>query len=180
MKPSLLLLVAGLAACHHGSAAPATIGSETGTSDGPDLHGKLYVVTGDLKTDVPGADRLLHELDARLRGYLAEQGLVNEWPAGGEPSRKQIDASGAKSALLIGAITSVTDLPSGQATTVSCKLSLQLMSYPERSMFGMIDGAATVEATTDPGDIARAEQDCVNAVLDDLMTNKVIPAIRGQ
>jgi hypothetical protein len=174
MKPSLLL-VAVLSACHHGAATPAT-------PEGPDLHGQLYVVTGDLKTDVPGADRLLPGLDAKLDGVLEAAGdVITAWPTGGAPTRAQVDASGAKSALLIGAITSVTNAPSGEeATAVSCKLSLQLMTYPERSMFGMIDGAASVEATTDPADIAVAEQDCVDAVLDNLLANKVLPAIRGQ
>ena len=57
--------------------------------------------------------------------------------------------------------------------TVECKVSLLIATYPEKSMFGFLKGGAAVQDS----DTERASEDCVAAVIDDMIAKKVIPTI---
>ncbi len=53
-----------------------------------------------------------------------------------------------------------------------------IATYPEKSIFGMT-GTASVAGSSDERDIARLlGQDCVAAVVEDLVQSTAIPAIR--
>ena len=56
---------------------------------------------------------------------------------------------------------------------VECKVSLLIATYPEKSMFGFLKGGAGVQDS----DTERASEDCVAAVIDDMIAKKVIPTI---
>jgi hypothetical protein len=53
-----------------------------------------------------------------------------------------------------------------------------IASFPDKSMFGFLNGGATVQASADPSDVAEAKNDCVDAVVEDLVTKKVVPTIK--
>ena len=61
---------------------------------------------------------------------------------------------------------------------MACKLSMLLATYPEKSMFAFLDGGAKVQATSSARDIGFAKEDCVNAVVEDLVKKKIIPTIK--
>ena len=52
-----------------------------------------------------------------------------------------------------------------------------LASYPERSMFGFLNGGAMVQAGSSSRDIEFAKEDCVSAVVESLVGTKIIPTI---
>jgi hypothetical protein len=50
-----------------------------------------------------------------------------------------------------------------------------LASYPEKSIFGLLNGGASVQASG--SDVALAREDCVSAVVEDLIAKKIVPTI---
>jgi HEAT repeat protein len=68
-----------------------------------------------------------------------------------------------------------------QRSQVSCSVSMLLATYPQKSMFGFMKGGAQVDAgSTSQRAITEATNDCVGAVLEDLVTTKVVPTIRAR
>jgi len=66
---------------------------------------------------------------------------------------------------------------SGSSTTVSCKINMLLASYPDKSIFGLLNGGASVQASGRSTDIDLAREDCVSAVVEDLIAKKIVPTI---
>ena len=64
------------------------------------------------------------------------------------------------------------------SATVSCKVSMLLASFPDKSMFGFLNGGASVQAQRRRTDIALAREDCVSAVVEDLIAKKIVPTIK--
>jgi hypothetical protein len=61
---------------------------------------------------------------------------------------------------------------------VSCSVTMYIATLPDKSMFAMLNGHATVDAgSTSEHALAAARADGVNSVVEDLVTSKVIPAI---
>jgi hypothetical protein len=79
-----------------------------------------------------------------------------------------------------GTVTSVSAKAKGSAMIVTCKISMQIASWPKKSLFGFLDGKASVEASDDASDIALAKKDCVAAVVEDLTIKKIIPTIKAK
>jgi hypothetical protein len=65
----------------------------------------------------------------------------------------------------------------GRGLMVTCTVSVIVATYPSKSIFALLDGAASVPAERDPTQIARAADDCIAAVVEDLVTHKVHPAL---
>jgi hypothetical protein len=55
-----------------------------------------------------------------------------------------------------------------------------IASYPDKSMFGFLNGGAQVTASASPRDEAMASEDCITAVVEDLITKKIVPTIRSK
>jgi hypothetical protein len=53
-----------------------------------------------------------------------------------------------------------------------------LAEFPSKSVFGFLNGGAKVQASSSPSDIALAREDCVAAVVEDLIAKKIIPTIK--
>lgn len=104
--------------------------------------------------------------------------MMLEWPGGGDPSKAQLTKKGLKAFHVSGTLTSLTSEPKGAATIVGCKLSMLLATYPEKSMFAFAESSAKVQATNSARDIGFAKEDCVNAVVEDLVKKKIIPTIK--
>jgi hypothetical protein len=45
-------------------------------------------------------------------------------------------------------------------------------------VFGFLNGGASVTASSDPSDIKLAGEDCLAAVVEDLVAKKIIPTIK--
>ncbi len=83
-----------------------------------------------------------------------------------------------------GTLNSVTESVKSGQIFVACKVSGLVADYrgnknpPETSIFGNIGGGAKTTADDTDKSKAAAAVDCVGAVLEDLVINRIIPAIR--
>ena len=66
----------------------------------------------------------------------------------------------------------------GSIYELTCKVNLVLASYPQKKMFGFLEGTGKVQ--TGKHDTAHATRDCVAAVIDDLVKTKMVPAVRNR
>jgi hypothetical protein len=53
-----------------------------------------------------------------------------------------------------------------------------LADFPDKSVFGFLNGGANVQGSTSDKDIALGTQDCIQAVVEDLITKKIVPTIK--
>ncbi len=61
---------------------------------------------------------------------------------------------------------------------LACKFQLTLWSYPEKNLHATAGGGATVRVTKSVKDIELGAADCVDAALEDLLLQRILPAIR--
>jgi len=101
--------------------------------------------------------------------------MALEWP-GGAP--RQDDLGAMPAFHLHGTVNELSSRKRGGRTTVTCKINMVLATYPDKKMFGFLRGGASVEASTSPRDIRLAKEDCVAAVVEDLVVTKIVPTIR--
>jgi hypothetical protein len=104
--------------------------------------------------------------------------LMIAWPGGKTPTRKDLDAKKVSGFYVDGTLTDLTVKEKGSGATVSCKVSMLIATYPEKSVFGFLNGGASVTASNDAADIALAGEDCLAAVVEDLVAKKIIPTIK--
>jgi hypothetical protein len=104
--------------------------------------------------------------------------MMTSWPAGGEPSTQQLRANKTSAFYIDGTLVAVETQSKGGSTLVSCKVSMLIASFPEKSMFAFLDGGARVESGSSPSEIQYAQEDCVTAVVEDLVSRKIIPVIQ--
>jgi hypothetical protein len=97
--------------------------------------------------------------------------MVIAWP-GGPPTSAQIKAKKVSAFHVEGTVNDIKV----RGSMVECKVSLLLATYPEKSMFGFLKGGAAVEDS----DTERATEDCVAAVIDDMIAKKIIPTIQAR
>lgn len=106
--------------------------------------------------------------------------MMIDWPGGKDPSKRQISQKKVKAFHVDGTINELNATASGSSTTVSCKVSMLIASYPEKSMFGFLKGGAQVRSSSSPKEVQYAKEDCVAAVMEDLVARKIIPTIKSR
>jgi hypothetical protein len=142
--------------------------------------GGIYVNIGSMATKAPKAPDKLKQL---MRSITADtfskraSTMMTAWPAGGTPSLQQLRSSKTSGFHVDGTLVSLETKSKGGATVVSCKVSMLIATYPEKSMFGFLDGGAHVESGSSSSEIQYAQEDCVSAVVEDLVSRKIIPVI---
>jgi hypothetical protein len=104
--------------------------------------------------------------------------MATTWPGSDEPSKKAL--KGTSAFYVDGTITSVTTKDDPGGIKVSCKVSMLIASYPEKSMFGFLEGKAAVIASDTASEIKLAKKDCISAVVEDLTIKKIIPTIKAK
>jgi hypothetical protein len=100
--------------------------------------------------------------------------VVQVTQAGAKPGAKPDPTTGAKPDAKPGA---KPDAKPGSSMTVSCKINMLLADYPNKSIFGLLTGGASVQASGSTNDLALAREDCVSAVVEDLIAKKIVPTI---
>ncbi|WP_428264891.1 HEAT repeat domain-containing protein [Haliangium sp.] len=142
--------------------------------------GGIYVNIGQMssKTQVPS--KLIGLMRQTTTQTFSKQAssMATSWPSGGAPSAKQLRASKTTGYHVDGTLVALQAQSQGDTTLVSCKVSMLIATYPEKSMFGFLDGGARVQTGSSSRDIAYAQEDCVSAVVEDLVTRKIIPVIQ--
>jgi len=144
--------------------------------------GAIYVNIGPMSSKTGNAAE-----DPKLRALMVKVAtstmgktagnMATTFPGGGVPTGKQLAAKGYQGFYVDGTLNEVKVTTSGSTATVSCKISMLLASFPDKSVFGFLNGGAKVQGSTSQRDIDLASEDCVSAVVEDLIAKKIVPTI---
>ena len=148
----------------------------------PPSGGSIYVNIGPMssKTGDASIDGKLKALMARTASRTMARvasNMATTWPGGAEPTRAMLDARSTMGFYVDGTVNEMKVKETGSSVTVSCKINMLLASYPDKSIFGLLNGGASVQASGAKNDIALAREDCVSAVVEDLIAKKIVPTI---
>ena len=143
--------------------------------------GGIYVNIGPMSSKTGSANdpklrALMVSTATKTMGRAASQ-MATSWPGGSAPTKAQLAAKNVDGFYVDGTLNTLTVKESGSTSTVSCKISMLLASFPDKSVFGFLNGGASVQASTSPKEEALAQEDCVTAVVEDLIAKKIVPTI---
>jgi len=105
--------------------------------------------------------------------------MQQSWP-GGTPSKADLAKKRMSGFYVDGTLNELTVKTSGGGATISCKVSMLLADYPDKSVFGFLNGGASVTASSSQTDQDLASEDCVSAVIENLITSKIVPTIKSK
>ena len=144
------------------------------------VSGGVYVSVSDMASKTEPVDKLkaLAKKTAQTTLSRKAKEFAQTWPGGKAPTKTQLTAKKVQGFYVDGTVNEVTVKQKGASATVSCKISMLIASYPEKSIFAVLTGNASVAGSNDERDIALAKEDCVAAVIEDLVASKVVPAIK--
>lgn len=142
--------------------------------------GGIYVNIGNMSAKPEGAAKMrdLMRKTAEQTFSKRANSMMTSWPSGSTPSAKQLRDKKTSGYHVDGTLVALETESKGTTTLVSCKISMLIATYPEKSMFGFLDGGARVQTGSSSQDIAYAQEDCVVAVVEDLVAKKIIPVIQ--
>jgi len=155
-----------------------------GTGTPPPTTGKngIYVNIGPMssKTGDAAADARMRpamvKVSTQTLGKVASS-MATTW-AGGIPTSAQLNQKGFQGFYVDGTLNELKITTAGSSTTVSCKISMLLASFPDKSVFGFLNGGAKVQGGSSAKDIALSSDDCVSAVVESLIATKIVPTIK--
>ncbi len=163
-----------------------SIGAESGGGSGGGSSGGggggVYVNLGPMSSKTGNNDAKLKALMVRVATATmakAAPSMLTSWP-GGAPSKAALAAKGVAGFYVDGTLNQLQVKTSGGGATISCKVSMLLADFPDKNMFGFLNGGASVTAGASASDQELASQDCVQAVIENLIANKIIPTIKSK
>ncbi|HEY4179233.1 MAG TPA: HEAT repeat domain-containing protein [Kofleriaceae bacterium] len=139
--------------------------------------GPMSSKTGNAAAD-PKLQKLMNKVATGALGKVTPT-MQTTW-SGNPPTAAQLQQKGFAGFYVDGTLNELKSTVSGGTATVSCKVSMLLASFPEKSVFGFLNGGAKVQGGTSTSDIDGAGQDCVEAVIEDLITKKIVPTIKDK
>ncbi len=152
----------------------------TNAGGGGGGNGGIYVNIGPMSSKAGAAN------DAKLRALMvkvANQTLAKvaakmqtSWP-GGAPSKAVLAQKSVSGVYVDGTLNTLSSSVSGSTATITCKVSMLLADFPDKNMFGFLNGGASVQGAASPSEQALAGEDCVSAVIEDLIAKKIVPTI---
>lgn len=145
--------------------------------------GGAYVNIGPMssKTGNPQEDAKLRAMMGKVATKTLSRvasNLPTTWPGGGVPTAAALQQKNVQGFLIDGTLNELKIEKSGSSATISCKVNMLLAEFPSKSIFGFLNGGAKVQASSSPSDIALAREDCVTAVVEDLIAKKIVPTIK--
>ena len=156
-----------------------------GTGPTPTGGSSIYVNIGPMSSRTGNGTA-----DARFRALIvktAQSTLTRSAPrmeqkwAGSLPTSVQgFSAKGYSAFFVDGTLNELKVQTSGNTATVSCKISMLLASFPDKAIFGMLNGGAKVQGSAAQKDVDLAGEDCVTAVVEDLIAKKIVPTINSK
>jgi len=154
-------------------------GGSTPTGTG----GSIYVNVGPMSSKTGGPN------DSKFRAMMVKVStstlssraptMQQTW-AGGAPTKAQLASKGFQGFYVDGTLNEVKVEKSGNTATISCKVSMLLASFPDKSVFGFLNGGAKVQGSASQRDIDLGSEDCVSAVIEDLIAKKIVPTIKSK
>lgn len=156
-------------------------GSQTPTTSGG--AGGIYVNIGPMsaKTTSSKNDKLralMVKTAQKTLGKVASS-MSLSWPSG-TPTKSALAAKGVAGFYVDGTLNTLDIKTSGGGSTISCKVSMLLADFPDKSVFGFLNGGASVTASSSQSDQDLAAEDCVTAVIENLIANKIVPTIKSK
>jgi hypothetical protein len=157
-----------------GAGGGGTTAPPTGSGSGKNIYvnvGPMSSKTGDSAVDgkmLPAMVKVAQQTLTRSAPSMSQS-----W-ASGTPTAAQLSQKGFQGFYVDGTLNELK-VSNG---TVSCKISMLLASFPDKSVFGLLSGGAKVQGGTSARDIALSQDDCVAAVVEDLIAKKIVPTIK--
>jgi len=99
---------------------------------------------------------------------------------GGVPTKVQLQKKKIAGFYVDGTLNVLSVSKTGSSATISCKVSMLLADFPDRAVFGFLNGGANVQGGASQRDIDLAQTDCIQAVIEDLIAKKIVPTIRSK
>ncbi len=142
--------------------------------------GGIFVDISGMGSKVDGPSKVPALMVKAAKGAFKKTAgsMMIEWPGGKSPGKAALSAKKMKAYHVSGTLTELRKTPRGSQTVVSCKVSMILATYPEKSMFGFAEGGAQVQASSTPREVNFAIEDCVSAVVESLVAKQIIPTIK--
>ncbi|MEJ7603515.1 MAG: HEAT repeat domain-containing protein [Kofleriaceae bacterium] len=106
--------------------------------------------------------------------------LPTTFAGSANPTKNALAAKNVQGFYVDGTLNELKVEKTGNSSKVTCKVSMLLASYPDKSVFGFLNGGAGVQASASASDIALAREDCVTAVIEDLIAKKIVPTIKAK
>jgi len=163
-----------------GGSTPTTNATSGGTSGSG--AGGVYVNIGPMSAKTGGNDVKYRALMVKVAtATMAKNAstMATTWP-GGTPTKSVLSQKGVAGFYVDGTLNELKVKPSGSGATISCKVSMLLADFPDKSVFGFLNGGASVTAGSSQSDQDMAGEDCVQAVIENLIANKIIPTIKSK
>jgi hypothetical protein len=155
---------------------------KSGSSSSPGKGG-IYVNVGPMssKTTSSKNDKLRALMVKTTEKTLAKvaPAMATTW-SGGAPTKQALASKGVSGFYVDGTLNTLDIKVSGGGATISCKVSMLLADFPDKSVFGFLNGGASVTASSSQSDQDLASEDCVMAVIENLIANKIIPTIKSK
>jgi hypothetical protein len=144
--------------------------------------GGIYVNIGPMSSKTTGSNNtklraLMVKTAQKTMGKVAPT-MSLTWS--GTASKAALAAKGVAGFYVDGTLNSLDIKTSGGGATISCKVSMLLADFPDKSVFGFLNGGASVTASSSQGDQELAAEDCVTAVIENLIANKIVPTIKSK
>ena len=162
-------------------AGGSTTTTTTTTSGGG--AGGVYVNVGPMssKTNSPNNTKLRALMVKTTQKTLTKvaPSMSQTW-ASGTPTKSALTQKGVSGFYVDGTLTTLDIKVSGSGATISCKVSMLLADFPDKSVFGFLNGGASVTASSSQSDQDLASEDCVTAVIENLITSKIVPTIKSK
>ncbi len=167
-----------------GGGSSGSSGGSSGSSGGSGPgKGGIYVNVGPMSskttsTNNPKLRALMVKTTEKTLGKVAGN-MSLTWP-GGAPSKSALSSKGVSGFYVDGTLNTLDVKVSGGGATISCKVSMLLADFPDKSVFGFLSGGASVTASASQSDQDLASEDCVSAVMENLIANKIVPTIKSK
>jgi hypothetical protein len=158
-------------------------GASTGGSSGSGAGG-IYVNIGPMSSKTSSSNntklRTLMVTTAQKTMAKVASNMSTSWSGGGTPTKANLQQKGVAGFYVDGTLNTLDIKTSGGGATISCKVSMLLADFPDKSVFGFLNGGASVTASSSQKDQELASEDCVTAVIENLIANKIVPTIKSK
>lgn len=154
-------------------------GKKTSGGSGGGGNARIYVDLGPMSARTSNAGKMRGLMRSTTeRMFSKNPSMATSWGDGGAPSKKALKAKNMDAFHVDGTLEKLDVSMKGSSSIVTCKVSMLLATYPEKSMFGFSNGGASVQAGSSSRDVDLAKEDCVAAVVESLVGSKIIPTIQ--
>lgn len=146
------------------------------------VSGSIYVNIGPMSAKSNSGEKMKNLMRKSTRKIFKRKAstMMLDWPGGKKPTKRQIRSKKVSAFYVDGTLKELSESRRGSTTIVACKVSMLIATYPDKSMFGFLNGGAKVQASSSERDIGFAKEDCVAAVVEDLVGKKIIPTIQAR